>query len=86
MNFPLEDRKSKQIQRKNHLVNFWIHIKLRKRELNMSILSSIRDTYNQIPKEPAIAPKDPVVPTNQDLMDKVMSNLDKNPQIATKVQ
>ena len=52
----------------------------------MSILSSIRDTYNQIPKEPAIAPKDPVVPTDQTLMDKVMSNLDKSPQIATKVQ
>ena len=42
--------------------------------------------FNHIPKEPAIAPKDPVVPTNQDLMDKVMSNFDKNPQIATKVQ
>jgi hypothetical protein len=52
----------------------------------MSILSSIRDTYKQIPKEPAVAPKDPVVPTNQDLMDKVMSNLDKSPQIVPKVQ
>lgn len=52
----------------------------------MSILDSIKQTYNQIPKEPAIKPKPAVSPTNQDLMDQVKSNLDKNPQIVPKVK
>jgi hypothetical protein len=52
----------------------------------MSILNNIRNAYDQIPKEPAVPPKPLVSPTDTELMDKVVSNLDKNPQIATKVK
>lgn len=52
----------------------------------MSILNSIRDVYNQIPKEPAVEPKPEVSPVDQELMDKVVANLDKNPQIVPKVK
>ena len=52
----------------------------------MSILNSIRDIYNQIPKEPAVEPKPAVSPVDQELMDKAIANLDKNPQIVPKVK
>jgi len=52
----------------------------------MSILDSIRKAYQEIPKEPAVEPKPFVSPVDQELMDKVISNLDKNPQIVPKVQ
>jgi len=52
----------------------------------MSILNSIKETYKQIPKEPAIEPKPIASKVDQSLMDQVVSNLNKNPQIATKVK
>jgi len=58
----------------------------KKRREKMSILDSIRKAYQEIPKEPAVEPKPFVSPVDQELMDKVISNLDKNPQIVPKVQ
>ena len=51
----------------------------------MSILNSIRDVYNQIPKEPAVEPKPEVSPTNRDLMDRAIDNLNKQPIVAPNI-
>jgi hypothetical protein len=49
----------------------------------MSIIKNTRNIYNNISTpEPA---KSPVIPVNQELLDKVVSDLNKKPQIAPKI-
>jgi hypothetical protein len=50
----------------------------------MSTIKNTRDIYNNIPKpEP---PKNTITPPNTELLDKVVNNLNKNPQIAPKIK
>jgi hypothetical protein len=55
-----------------------------KRNIKMSTIKNTRDIYNNIPKpEP---PKNTITPPNTELLDKVVNNLNKNPQIAPKIK
>lgn len=56
---------------------------LQTKNTKMSIIKNTRNIYNNISTpEPA---KSPVIPVNQELLDKVVSDLNKKPQIAPKI-
>ena len=53
------------------------------REIKMSILNDIKNIYSNIPKqEPKVQP---VAPVNNDLMDKAINNLNKQPVVAPNI-
>jgi hypothetical protein len=54
-----------------------------KRRTNMSILSDIRNIYNNIPKQEE--KKYEATPMNQELLDKTMEHLNKNPLVAPNI-